>query len=137
MLTYLAIALSKLTLFCTKFWNTKNPKSIEKEPHYSLRDIQESVTTYLQLVRDFAEGYSFTSLPCEYNSKNKFSYHNQKLKQFLLASKVFGTEINQSLIDQAVVDLTSSVQAIKAGRDQLLFAALFMGNENEYYRKFL
>ena len=137
MLTYLYRLLVGFVSLCVHYIKTITSRKVKKEPNYTLVEVQNSIETYLQIVRDFSRGYTFTSLPWEFHSKTNFNYHNIKLRQFLLETRISKSETSQSVIDQAVLDLTSSVETVKAGRDQLLFAALSLDNENDYHRKFL
>ena len=137
MLTYLCSLLARFVLLCVHYVKTITSRKVKKEANYTLIEVQNSIETYLQIVRDFSRGYTFTSLPWEFHSKTDFNYHNIKLRQFLLDTNISKSETSQSVIDQAVLHLTSSVETVKAGRDQLLFAALSLDNENDYHRKFL
>ena len=136
MLTYLYRLLVGFVPLCVHYIKTIASRKVKKEPNYTLVEVQNSIETYLQIVRDFSRGYTFTSLPWEFHSRTNFNYHNIKLRQFLLETRISKSETSQSVIDQAVLDLTSSVETVKAGRDQLLFAALSLDNENDYHRKF-
>ena len=136
MLTYLYRLLVGFVSLCVHYIKTITSRKVNKEPNYTLVEVQNSIETYLQIVKDFSRGYTFTSLPWEFHSKTNFNYYNRKLRQFLLETRISESEISQSVIDQAVLDLTSSVETVKAGRDQLLFAALSLDNENDYDRKF-
>ena len=122
--------LSRCMFLISNFCLPSKQKVVKSKPHHSLENIQSSVSTYLKIVDSFSQGYSIYVPPWKFNNRVEFLHKNRKLLQFLTVSNISENNTDQSVINQALNDLTSSIDSIKQSSDCLAFAATVLDFEN-------
>ena len=128
MLTYFKNLIEKIIVLFTQFWVIWVRKQTQS---VNAKDLVETIKTYLFLVDKYSTGiydYSqkFYSDPWQYTNKKEFDSNNVKLKQFLLSSALTGNIICDTVKNQALYNLHSSVNCILDSKKQLTKAATYL-----------